>query len=143
MGEEVIFRLEGYDGDHFCLKGWPLNYGENGAGGMDIEAVLTLKMSYFQLNDAPVVLSTDLLKTWLQDLRVAYLTLKGQSHYKSYYDDLICQIKMTKGGQLLIQGIYREYHGDFSSLQFEMASDQTFLAKAIKDLETFLSRVVE
>lgn len=139
--EEVIFRLKGYDGEYFCLKGWPLNYGENGAGGIDIEASLSLNMGYFQITDAPLILSTDLLEKWLKGLTKSYLTLVGQNNYHSYYGDLRCQVTMKTGGKIIICGIYRELFSAFSSLRFEMASDQTFLATAIKDLETFLSHI--
>lgn len=140
--EEVIFRLKGYNGEYFCLKGWLLSMGCSADGGISIEANLYQKTGVYQINGGKLFLSTYLLENFLADIQTCYKTLSGQASYKADYDEeLIFQILMERGGNLILLGTYQEHLTTFSSLRFEMASDQTFLATAIRDLETFLSHI--
>ncbi|HEM5128998.1 TPA: hypothetical protein U1278_000754 [Streptococcus suis] len=137
--EETIFKLEGHNGDYFCLEGWPLSMGYSSDGGISIEANLYVSVGVFQINGAKVYLSTTLLEKLFQDLYLMHGSLSGQAYYKPQFDDeLQFDISILKGGKLQLKGVYQEYSYNFSLMKFEMESDQTFLANSLLELKKFL-----
>ncbi|WP_153049320.1 hypothetical protein, partial [Streptococcus suis] len=125
MIKETIFKLEGHNGDYFCLQGQPVSQDENGAGGKDIAAKLSLSMGYYQVEN------------WRNELTLVYQTLKGQASYHSYYKNIAFTIEAEMGGRLRFSGIYQEYCDDFASLAFEMNTDQSYLPQVLADIDAF------
>ncbi len=139
--EETIFRLEGHNGDYFCLQGQPVSQDENGVGGKDIAAKLSLSIGYYQVTAAPVLISTDLLENWHNELTSVYQTLRGQASYHSYYKNISFTIEAETGGRMRFSGVYKGYYDDFASLAFEMNTNQSYLLKVLADMNAFLEQL--
>jgi hypothetical protein len=102
-------------------------------GGYDTRSRLRLRSHGFAV-DAVVWLSTGEVHAFYQQLRTAHAQLKGLARFASSEENLCFTLTYEANGHVRLTGEYWEFKEESNRLQFEIASDQSFLHRALTEL---------
>lgn len=102
-------------------------------GGYDTRSRLRLRSHGFSV-DSVLWLSTGEVFTFYQQLRAAHAQLAGVAHFASSEGNLSFAVAYLPTGQVALTGEYHEHTPEANRLIFEIASDQSYLHRAIAEL---------
>jgi hypothetical protein len=102
-------------------------------GGYDTRSRLRLHSHGFSV-DSVLWLSTGEVFTFYQQLRTAHAQLVGVARFASSEDNLSFAVAYLPSGLVALTGEYREHTPEANRLAFEIASDQSYLHRAVAEL---------
>jgi len=102
-------------------------------GGYDTRSRLRLRSHGFSV-DSVLWLSTGEVFTFYQQLRAAHAQLAGIARFASSEENLCFAVAYLPLGQVALTGEYREHTPEANRLTFEIASDQSYLHRAVAEL---------
>ena len=145
----TIFCLRGYNEDKILLEfkedqGFP--HKNELDGGYGISCSLQIVAGGCQARADKYYSSTSALSKFLVELKETYDKLGGEAEYIVMYEyNLSFKVLMSSVGHARIIGQFIDNNileGNIlrNALDFEIATDQTYLVDAIKSLESFLKK---
>ncbi|AII53666.1 hypothetical protein N008_17005 [Hymenobacter sp. APR13] len=72
----------------------------------------------------------------LEALRSCNEQLSGEIQWRTYEQNLELVIYYDKQGHVIVSGNFTEYHHSGNELQFQFATDQTYMSATIAELHT-------
>jgi hypothetical protein len=102
-------------------------------GGYDSRSRLRLRSHGFSV-DAVVWLSTGEVHAFYAQLRTAHAQLTGSARFASSEENLCFALTFEANGHVRLAGEYREVKDESNRLQFEIASDQSYLHHTLAEL---------
>jgi hypothetical protein len=105
-------------------------------GGYDFVGTLNICVGCYNVHCEKFYSSTGILYRLLIGLNHCYASLSGIAEYKHLLEkNLVFTLEMTQNGRALVSGTFMEYYHINNSLTFEMETDQTCIADAIRGLK--------
>jgi len=134
-------RIEGKNGYiKVCLERlfeFPNNTGLS--GGYDGKWKLEIKSSNYYVN-GEIYVSTGEIYKFYCSLKECYNNLNGTAELLTYEDNIQLSVKFDKFGHAVIFGEYVEKVDEDNKLVFEIISDQSYMLKAVNDLEKLVNK---
>ena len=106
-------------------------------GGYDTRSRLRLRSHGFAV-DSLVWLSTGEVYAFYQQLRAAQAQLVGVARFASSEGNLCFALTYLVNGQVSLAGEYWESTEEVNRLRFEIASDQSYLHRALTELSAWV-----
>jgi hypothetical protein len=101
-------------------------------GGYDTQSRIEVKSGNYSVKGR-VYISTGNIYNFFRQFEECYKTLRGTATLESYEKNLLITLDFDGMGHVKITGTFNEYH-DLNKLDFEMKTDQTFLADTLTSL---------
>jgi len=135
------FRIEGKNGYiQVCLdKLFEFPNNISFAGGYDGKWKLEIKSSSYYVN-GEIYASTGEIYKFYCSLKECYNKLNGTAELLIYDHNLQLAVRFDKLGNVIIYGEYVEKVDEDNRLIFEIISDQSYMHKAINDLEKLVNK---
>ena len=136
----TIFSLSGYENEKIVLEfrkelGFPNSTSYE--GGYAIECFLQINVGGYHIKSAIHYSATGALYRFSRELKRCYDTLQGEAEYQlKLENDLMIKVSMLSSGHAVITGSFQARPDKQNILQFEIATDQTYLLSVIQDIES-------
>jgi hypothetical protein len=102
-------------------------------GGYDTQSRIEIRSGNYSVN-GQVYISTGNLYDFFRQFEECYRTLKGTATLESYEKNLVIKLEFDGEGHAIITGTFNEMQHTLNKLDFEMNTDQTFLAETLSSL---------
>ena len=101
-------------------------------GGYDTQSTIEIRSGNYSVK-GQVYISTGNIYDFFRQFEECYKTLKGKATLESYEKNFLMILDFDGFGHVRITGTFNEMH-DLNKLDFEMKTDQTFLADTLTSL---------
>jgi hypothetical protein len=108
-------------------------------GGYDAQGWVDIQCGPYRVH-GPLWFSTGEVWQFYDELRRTYDELSGQARFHSYEDNLMFTLMFTARGQVTIRGVYQARPDNDSRLDFELVTDQSYLAEPLDQLAQFIAK---
>lgn len=108
-------------------------------GGYDARGTVAIHCGPFRVHDS-LSFSTGEVWQFYTELLKAYNDLAGEARFRSSEGNLEFTLRFGWGGHFLLKGTYQAVLDMGGRLQFDMGSDQSYLAKPLAQLAQFVAK---
>lgn len=136
------FTIQGDNGNSLCLRFIEV-YGLPDStcswGGYEVRAAIEIKSGSYRAT-ATLWTTTGELYTLLEALRSCNEQLSGEVQWRTYEQNLQLVICYDKQGHVIVSGNFTEYHHSGNELQFQFATDQSYMSATIAELHVIAAK---
>lgn len=108
-------------------------------GGYDAKGQVDIKCGAYRVR-GPLWFSTGEVWQFYTELLRAYHDVAGQAQFCSSEHNLECTLTFTTRGHWILEGTYQKDFMRGTRLQFEIESDQSYLAEPLNQLAQFVAK---
>jgi len=130
IGKQGFIRIE-------LIKAFGFPKETSHFGGYDAQGITEIKSGNYYVK-GELWFSTGEVYEFYKQLERCYRELKGEATFWNAEANLRIDIKFNRLGQIIIQGYFKEQTHQGNELQFEIESDQSFLATTLQQLKKFV-----
>jgi len=108
-------------------------------GGYDTQSTIEIKASNYFVKGVLYISTGDLYNFYIR-LKECYEKLTGESTLESYEKNLTLKVIFDGSGHAKVEGSFKENFSINNELEFELSTDQTYLAPTIAGLEDIYNK---